>query len=34
VQARAPEAGCFGGNTATGTTPLTEQQAQQRLGGG
>jgi hypothetical protein len=28
-----PEAGCSGGNTATGTTPLTEQQAQQRLGG-
>ena len=29
-----PEASCSGGNTATGTTPLTEQQAQQRLGGG
>jgi hypothetical protein len=28
-----PEASCSGGNTATGTTPLTEQQAQQRLGG-
>ncbi|HEX6686073.1 MAG TPA: DUF3105 domain-containing protein [Candidatus Limnocylindrales bacterium] len=28
-----PEAGCTTGNTATGTTPLTEQQAQQRFGG-
>jgi len=29
-----PEAACSGGTTATGTTPLTEQQAMQRLGGG
>lgn len=28
------EAICTGGNTATGTTPLTEQQAQAKLGGG
>jgi Protein of unknown function (DUF3105) len=28
-----PEAACSGGNTATGTTPLNEQQAQSRLGG-